>query len=52
MPSPKRMEKLVGKAARRRDIDRPDDPAPCDPLPDVLADPRAAGRQSEATRCF
>jgi len=43
------MDKLAREAARRRDIDRPDDPAPCGSLPDelwdaVLADPRAAGR--------
>lgn len=49
MPSPKQMEKLAREVARRRDIDRPDDPAPCDSLPDelwdaVLADPRAARR--------
>ena len=47
MPSAKQMEKLAGEAARRRDIDRPDDPAPNDPSPSeswdaVLADPRAA----------
>lgn len=49
MPSPKQMEKLAREAARRRDIDRPHDSAPSDPMPDglwdaVLADPRAAGR--------
>lgn len=48
MPS-KQMEKLAREAARRRDIDRPDDSAPNDPMPDglweaVLGDPRAAGR--------
>jgi hypothetical protein len=47
MPSAKQMEKLAREAARRRDIDRPDDPAPNDPSPGeswdaVLADPRAA----------
>ena len=47
MPTPKQMEKLAREAARRRDIDRPDDPAPNDPSPSeswdaVLADPRAA----------
>lgn len=49
MPSPKQMEKLAREAARRRDIDRPDDSAPNDPMPNglweaVLADPRATGR--------
>jgi hypothetical protein len=49
MPSPKQMEKLAREAARRRDINMADDPAPADSLPDelweaVLADPRAAER--------
>ena len=49
MPSPKQMEKLAREAARRRDIDRPDDSAPNDPMPNglweaVLADPRATRR--------
>lgn len=49
MPSPKQMEKLAREAARRPDVDRPEDQAPRDSLPDelwdaVLADPRAAGR--------
>jgi hypothetical protein len=34
MPSPKQMEKLAREVARRRDIDRPDDPAPWGSLPD------------------
>jgi hypothetical protein len=38
MPSPKQMEKLAREAACRRDTDRPDDPAPCDSLPNELWD--------------
>jgi len=52
MPSPKQMEKLARETARLRNIDRSNDPALCDPLPDelwdsILTDPRAARRSSQ-----
>jgi hypothetical protein len=49
------MEKLARESAQRRDINRPVDPAPNDPMPDelwdsVLADPRAARRSPQPIR--